>query len=196
MAAHNVNNEVQRSFGIIAEMLRDRGEDVSSLSSVSAEDVVAVAGGRTVFHLDLPSCGVRVIYNLNQRFKLASIRKLLDDDSPRVFIVVCKDRPVASAIKGVAELNKDIQLFDLRELQFNVSQHVLQPQFEPVREDAAINEIVKRYDLESRYRLPLILSTDPMARYLALKPGQLVRIIRPSPSAGSYVTYRCCQRAA
>ena len=95
----------------------------------------------------------------------------------------------------MAELQKDVQLFDLRELQFNISRHIYVPPHIPVRDEAAIQEIVKRYDLESRYRLPLILSTDPMARYLALKPGQLARITRPSPSSGTYVLYRCCQRA-
>ncbi len=188
------SNEVRRSFATISDMLRDRGEDVESLQSLAPADVLALAAGRSVFHVDIPSCGVRVIYNMNARFKLASVRKLLDEDGPRVYILVCKDKPVASAVKGVAELQKDVQLFDLRELQFNVSRHVMVPLHEPVREEAAIAEVVARYSLKARQQLPLILSTDPMARYLALKPGQLVRITRPSPSSGSYVLYRCCAR--
>ncbi len=186
--------EIRRSFGTLRQMLLDRGEDASSLQSVSADDVVALAAGRAVFHLDVESCATRVVWNLNQRFKLASVRKLLDEEGPKVYIVVCRDKPVASALKGVSELGRDVQLFDLRELQFNVSRHVLVPKHEPIRDEARIASIVAAYQLRSRQQLPLILSSDPMARYLALKPGQLARITRASPSAGSYTVYRCCAR--
>jgi DNA-directed RNA polymerase subunit H (RpoH/RPB5) len=90
---------------------------------------------------------------------------------------------------------REVQVFEFAELQYNPSRHMLVPSHEPIREEPEIETILRRYRLKTRYQLPLILSTDPMARYLALKPGQLVRIVRQSPSAGTYVLYRCCQRA-
>ena len=195
----NHNNELRKCFGTIKEMLRDRGVDAASLDHVSAEDVIALSGSRAVFHLDLTSCAYRVVFDMNPKFKLADVRKLLEDTpfNNAVFLVVTKDHagPTHAALKGVDELKKDVQFFDMRELQYNVSHHTLVPRHEPVRDEAEIDEIVKRYRLKTRFQLPLILGTDPMARYLALKPGQVARITRNSPSAGTYVLYRCCMRA-
>jgi DNA-directed RNA polymerase subunit H (RpoH/RPB5) len=200
------DKEVFRSFATIAEMLVDRGVDPASLASLAPRDVVAISGGRLVFHVDVPMCGVRVVYNLNPRFKLAAVRKLLDvaatpgadvdSDGIHTFVIVSKDKPIHNAIKGINDLNLDIQLFQLKELQYNVSRHILVPKHEPIRDEVAIEEVLRAYNLKSRFHLPLILSTDPMARYLALKPGQLTRITRFSPSSGTYVLYRCCQKAA
>jgi DNA-directed RNA polymerase subunit H (RpoH/RPB5) len=192
----NFQREVQKSFGTIRQMLEDRGVDTASLTSVAAEDLIAASAGKNVFYLDLPSCKHRIVYNMNPRFKLADVRKLLEEEGPSVFVVVTKDRPTHAALKGVNELAKDIQFFQINELQVNISRHTLVPPHEPIRVEQAIASILTTYRVKTRFQLPLILSSDPMARYLALKHGQLVRITRPSPSAGTYVLYRCCMKSA
>jgi DNA-directed RNA polymerase subunit H (RpoH/RPB5) len=191
-----IDAEVARSFSVVREMLADRGLDTSSLDRVSDADVVALAATKNVFHVDVPSCATRIVYNLNHKFKMADVKKLLlsagevGEPTNTQVVVVVRERPAQG--KGVDELARDVQLFQVRELMYNVSRHSLVPKHEPIRDEARIEEVVKRYRLKSKFQLPLILSGEPMARYLALKPGQLVRITRPSPSSGTYVLYRCC----
>ena len=264
-ATSTVATDVSSVFSTLREMLADRGFDVTSLGSISNDEVAALARVRSrnddIFSVDLPSCSTRIIFNLKQRFSMGDIKKLLlmpttgsagapaagkrrgaaavaavaaaaaaaaavaaatndedggDDDGddedagnaagpvptfvaggegqaefvPTQFIVVARQRPAQG--KTVDDPSRNVQLFLVGELMYNITKHELQPRFLPIRDEAAIQEIMKRYRLKTKYQFPLILSSDVIARYYALKPGQLVQITCRSPSAGTYTKYRCC----
>ena len=187
--------EIIKSFETIVDMVKDRKlyESVKELEDFRDQQLQAAASGaRPVFALEFPSCSLRIIYDMHPKFKVNDVKKMLDFPGGTI-ILVSKEKPGTLALKGLADASdNNIQVFDINELQFNVARHSLVPQHEPIRAEEEIDKIVKISCVKSKFQLPLIHNTDAMARYLALKPGEIVRIVRLSPSAGEYVSYRCC----
>ncbi len=71
---------------------------------------------------------------------------------------------------------------------FNVRDHVLVPKHEVLSIEEAY-KVLKVLGIRPD-QLPLIKASDPALRGLGAKPGDIVRIIRKSPTAGEVVVYR------
>ncbi len=69
-----------------------------------------------------------------------------------------------------------------------VTDHELVPKHEVVPKDEAV-KILRELGVTPQ-QLPLMRASDPVAREIGAKPGDIVRIIRRSPTAGKIVVYR------
>ena len=81
-----------------------------------------------------------------------------------------------------------LEFFQVKELIVNITKHELVPKHE-LLEDEEVDKLLQRYRCRLS-QLPKILVTDPVAKYYGLRRGQVVRILRKSETAGTYVTYR------
>jgi DNA-directed RNA polymerase subunit H len=66
--------------------------------------------------------------------------------------------------------------------------HILVPKHEILTEEEA-EELLKTLGV-SREQLPKIKADDPIAKEIGAKPGNIVRIIRESRTAGKSIAYR------
>lgn len=70
----------------------------------------------------------------------------------------------------------------------NVLKHVLVPKHVVLSEDEA-KYILERLGVK-RYELPVIFASDPAARAVGAKPGDVIMVIRESPTAGRSIAFR------
>lgn len=82
-----------------------------------------------------------------------------------------------------------VSFFRLANLVIHPSEHVLVPKHEFIPK----KEAEKLFSPSERVKLPFIrFHEDMQARILGLVPADIVKITRPSPSAGEYTIYRIC----
>ncbi len=69
-----------------------------------------------------------------------------------------------------------------------VSKHILIPKHIKLN-DKEKKELLEKYNISLK-ELPKILKDDPAITNLKVKPGDVIKIIRKSPTAGEAVFYR------
>lgn len=90
-----------------------------------------------------------------------------------------------------AQSNIFIVVHNLKRLQFNILEHELVPKVNILTE-SEVEEIKKQYTISDLNQLPEISRYDPQALAICLRPGQVCRFLRNSPTAMSAPYYRVC----
>jgi DNA-directed RNA polymerase subunit H (RpoH/RPB5) len=125
---------------------------------------------RAVWCCILPSEGkfnVEMLKTYYQFFTTHSIQHVL---------LVHHDGMTPSVKKAIHDMDMTIELFSQRELTYNILKHELVPRHTVIGHS-------KRND----QKLPLLRRTDPVARFLAFRVGDIVQIDRPDGTL--YIRY-------
>lgn len=85
-------------------------------------------------------------------------------------------------------LSYHTQIFKESSLLQDIISHRDQPRFE-LLSPSEMEKFKTEYNA-TEYTTKKMLRSDPVAKYFALKKGDIIRIIRPSPTAGEAIDYR------
>lgn len=182
---------IVNSFGIILEMLQDRGEELGDVTKEHINDVLKVDNIKQVIEIIINK--IKIVYFTPIKFKWTEVKKYFEDEEKYSnYILVVQENITQNNLKAIHALNLPIEIHLLNRLQFNITKHHLVPKHEVIRDKKVIEDVLERYKLKNKYQLPILLKTDPIAKYYGMKNGDLVRITRSSETAGEYIMYRCC----
>ncbi|XP_063900958.1 DNA-directed RNA polymerases I, II, and III subunit rpabc1-like [Zophobas morio] len=190
----------------LMELLYDRGFQISEFDlTFTAEDFInrfssyPSLSDLTIFarRKDNEEDSIQCVFPYSDPEKkvgVEAIRKLiftLTNENVKRSIIVVENgiSPGAKqAIEKGKELNLIFEVFLLDELVVNITRHRRAYKHSVLTSQEKL-DLLKRHKLKES-QLPRILTSDPMAKYLGVTKGQVVKIHRKSETAGSYVTYR------
>lgn len=135
-----------------------------------------------VFHLKI------VPYKLNTIKKSEDIESFLNNyiDDKKIFTIL----PGSTKIEKQLLDYNNTEVFNDVDLLVNIIDNNLVPKHILLSDDEAKNILIE-YKI-NKENLPRIFSGDRIAKYYNVKPGQIVKIIRPSITAGEEILYRVC----
>nr|POE78043.1 dna-directed rna polymerases i, ii, and iii subunit rpabc1 [Quercus suber] len=120
---------------------------------------------------------------------LKAFAQTLSEKNYYTGIFVTQVKPTASALRIIPSVLPTVmEMFMEEDLLVNISKHELVPKHTLLSPEDK-KRLLERYRLKET-QLPRIRVDDPMAKYLGLRRGQVVKIIRRSETAGRYASYR------
>lgn len=156
---------------------------------------------KSKFHEHAP----KHIYSEYQDSLLQELTKLFKKSYTLIYVYRTRSKASATLDQKYEHYCADIlkkhgvfvQLFNARQLMFNVTKHEIVPKHEPLdvwHDNEEIDSIKRVYNMTNLAKAnPAIGLNDPVAKFIGLRKGQLCKITRINPSSGTYITYRWCK---
>jgi len=199
-------SKVYESRLILLEILKSRGFDIDDWTGFSVTEIQTLYNNKQLdMLLENPITKKKIFikYHLATRLGPVHVYDYVDDifDIEDVLttdddlIIVSKDK-VNLTIRDLVErlFIKDkrfVNIYNLNDYLFNILNHSMVPKH-VILDAEAKNKIEKRYNIMHDSEFPEISRTDPVAKAIGLRPGELCEITRSSPTAIQIKYYRIC----
>jgi DNA-directed RNA polymerase I, II, and III subunit RPABC1 len=92
-------------------------------------------------------------------------------------IILLKDKESISITKEKNKpMYKNVEFFEQNKMKFNITKHYMQPKFIILTPEEEAEVLDKYQTTVSKF--PKIYTTDPVAKYYAMRKGQVIKVIR------------------
>jgi DNA-directed RNA polymerases I, II, and III subunit RPABC1 len=217
----NFLNKLSKSRGIILEMLTYRGYDVSEYANFSNTEIeimytnmpIKILPDKQALDIIVKNGtgnSIYVKYLFNSKIKITNITTLIlqmkkeyDMKDNDTVVIITKDKSynkssgsddiLEGQLEALYQKEKIFtQAFWLDTLIINILDHVIVPEHRIMSQEAK-EALLDRYNITHFNQLPLIMKTDPVAKFIGMKRGDVCEITLASETSGKYNNYRYCQ---
>ena len=193
----------------IKEMLVERGDDISLFDehqhSVNKEEY---ENDRNI--IEFQTSNTTIIFALTKKLRKYVMDELKNYEgdtndfitkygNKKNVILIFNNDTVSQPV--ITQLNKydklfqksdgQLQYFHAQQLMFNPTKHEYVPKHIKLSEKEA-TEFMNEYMIKSKLYMPIILHNDPIAKWLGLKQGDIIKIVRYNENSGVSFYYRSC----
>lgn len=210
----NIINKIYRSKNTILEMLELRNYDIEKYKNFSLNEIdvmyksmdkkLTTESSPLDFDCQRGEYKCYIKFVLFTKLRVANTKTLIENmidefvEDGDTIIFVVKDKinnieSYESLLATYLDQNKImVQIFWIDTLLTNITKHELVPKMRILNEEEK-QDVFQKANVSTFTQMPLILKTDPVAKFYGLIRGDMVEIIRPSPTGGVYKNYRYCQ---
>ena len=173
----------QRARTTLHALLRDRG--YKTVRDLPDGNLRAVQGPRD------KSASILVVFITQGKLGIKPLRALADTIDTEDHLIIVYNRTITSFARQefdrMQEAGKHVETFDVHKLQFNLMDHVLvPPHMAATPTQARSRGLVPD-------KLPIMLRSDPVARWFDWGKGTIVKVTLSSPEGHSMDEYRIVQ---
>jgi hypothetical protein len=198
---------VYKSRKTILELLEKQSFNIEQYSNFSINEIDAMHSNNQLDMLvtndDIQQKAYVKYYLTTKQIKPDGLDDIIEDlydienvlAKSDILIIIIEDEPNDTIITKVKYLYDRNGIFvvihNIKRLQFNILNHKLVPSCK-ILDENQVDELKKKYKMESVSQLPEISRFDPQALAICMRPGQVVKFERESLTALKYDYYRVC----
>jgi DNA-directed RNA polymerase subunit H (RpoH/RPB5) len=212
MSVRNQILQVYKSRHTILNILESvYGYDISDYGGFSINEIDAMITNNQLDMLltnqktdnEAPLKKTYISYVINSTLSASAISNIVEDlfvlsdtlTKDDCLCIIYDGEPNDSMINHLNLLynqsNHFVVVHNLKRLQFNILEHYLVPKVSILTEKE-VDKIKEKYNIEHMKQLPEISRYDPQALAICLRPGQICKFIRSSPTSMNTPYYRVC----
>ena len=193
-------SKVYESRLILLEILKSRGFDIDDWTGFSVTEIQTLYNNKQLdMLLENPITKKKIFikYHLATRLGPVHVYDYVDDifdiedvlttDDDLIIVLTIRDLVERLFIKD----KRFVNIYNLNDYLFNILNHNMVPKH-VILDAESKKEVEKRYNVTRDSEFPEISRTDPVAKAIGLRPGELCEITRSSPTAIQIKYYRLC----